>query len=218
MNHRKVIYLVPVLNRKPDFGVSIQVTTHAVFGPIARERKSSGQHDHDKHDSSLLFDYVLQEGTTKLIYAFHPDDPSSENNIPQHDMRSMGARSVFLLNTVENVTKLPNGTKSFDFIMNKVTALAFAEKINDTDEYFGFKVIRSLLRSCCLVSSRNAGTGSALRDETKQRKRRRLQGHQTDIVEPCLQAFATVTSFLLVSFSKERVRYFSFYDTAKKDR
>ena len=127
MIHRKIICSVPVLNRKPDFG-----EIHSSHNPCrlwtkhARERKSSGQHDHDKHDSSLLFECVLQEGTTKLIYAFHPHDPSSEDSIPWHDIKSMGAKSVFLLNAVENVTKLPNGSKSFDFAMNKVTALAFA--------------------------------------------------------------------------------------------
>ena len=119
MIHRKVIYSVPVLNRKPEYPFKSQ--------PMPFLDQSRARENRVVSHSSLLFDCVLQEGTTKLIYAFHPDDPSSENNIPQHDMRSMGARSVFLLNTVENVTKLPNGSKSFDFVMNKVTALAFAE-------------------------------------------------------------------------------------------
>jgi len=67
-------------------------------------------------------DNGVQEGTTKLIYAFHPDDPSSEDSIPPHDFKSRGARSVFLLNTIDNIPKLPDDTKTFNFTNNK-TAL-----------------------------------------------------------------------------------------------
>ena len=66
---------------------------------------------------------VLQEGTTKLIYAFHPVDPSSETNIPPHDFKSRGARSTLLLNAVDNVPKLPDDTKTFNFTVNKVKLL-----------------------------------------------------------------------------------------------
>ena len=67
--------------------------------------------------------YFFKEGTTKLIYAFHPDDPSSENNIPPHDFKSKGARSTYLLNTVDNVPQLPDDTKTFNLTTNKVTLL-----------------------------------------------------------------------------------------------
>ncbi|KAL9974729.1 hypothetical protein ACROYT_G011808 [Oculina patagonica] len=67
-------------------------------------------------------DNTIREGTTKLIYAFHSDDPSSENDIPPHDFKSRGARSKFLLNGAEKVPKLPDDTKSFNFTVNK-TAL-----------------------------------------------------------------------------------------------
>lgn len=36
-----------------------------------------------------------------------------------HDINRMGARSVFLLNTFENVPELPVDAESFDFKMNK---------------------------------------------------------------------------------------------------
>lgn len=62
-------------------------------------------------------DNKIKEGTTKLIYAMHPDDPESEDNIPIHSMK--GARSVFLLNAGENTPELPADTKTFDFLMNK---------------------------------------------------------------------------------------------------
>ncbi|KAL9974725.1 hypothetical protein ACROYT_G011804 [Oculina patagonica] len=67
-------------------------------------------------------DNTVQEGTTKLIYAFHPDDPFSDNNIPPHDAKSKGARSTMLLNGADNVPKLPDDTKTFSFTANK-TAL-----------------------------------------------------------------------------------------------
>ena len=67
--------------------------------------------------------FFLQEGTTKLIYAFHPDDPSSEDNIPPHDFKSRGARSAFLLNSLNNIPKLPDDTKTFNFTANKVKLL-----------------------------------------------------------------------------------------------
>jgi len=66
-------------------------------------------------------DNAVERGTTKVIYAFHPDDPSSEHNIPPHDFKSRGARSVLLLNTIENLPKLPNDTKTFNFTANKTT-------------------------------------------------------------------------------------------------
>ena len=65
----------------------------------------------------------LQEGTTKLIYAFHPDDPSSDDNIPPHDFNSRGARSALLLNTIDNIPELPDDTKTFNFTANKVKLL-----------------------------------------------------------------------------------------------
>ena len=79
----------------------------------------------------ISFDFFLSnaEGTTKLIYAFHTGDPNSEDDIPMHDINSMGVRSVFLLNTFENVPELPVDAESFDFKMNKVI-IVFVVKEN----------------------------------------------------------------------------------------
>ena len=85
----------------------------------------------------IIHHIFLQEGTTKLIYAFHPDDPSSENDIPQHDPKSRGARSTYLLNSVENVPTLPDDTKTFNFTNNKVTFLDFLRQ----KEPIGFEII-----------------------------------------------------------------------------
>ncbi|KAL9974731.1 hypothetical protein ACROYT_G011810 [Oculina patagonica] len=77
-----------------------------------------------KFETCDFQDNAVQEGTTKLIYAFHPDDPSSENDIPPHDFKSRGARSSRLLNTVGNVPKLPDDTKTFNFTVNKAAVLS----------------------------------------------------------------------------------------------
>ena len=69
----------------------------------------------------------MQEGTTKVIYAMHPKDPESEDNIPMHTIR--GARSVFLLNAIKDVPKLPADAKTFAFLMNKVTVVVTGQSV-----------------------------------------------------------------------------------------
>ena len=91
----------------------------------------------------LLFfgNCFLQEGTTKLIYAFHPDDPSSEDNIPPHDFESRGARSALLLNTLDDIPKLPDDTKTFNFTANKVKLKKTASRFLDScwEKYFEYR-------------------------------------------------------------------------------
>ena len=62
----------------------------------------------------------LQAGTTKVIYAYHPDDPSSENSIPAHALESRGSRSLLLLNSLEKIPTLPNDTETFEILHDKV--------------------------------------------------------------------------------------------------
>lgn len=69
----------------------------------------------------------MQEGTTKVIYAMHPKDPESEDDIPMHTIR--GARSVFLLNAIKDVPKLPADAKTFAFLMNKVTVVVTRQSV-----------------------------------------------------------------------------------------
>ena len=91
----------------------------------------------------LLFfgNCFLQEGTTKLIYAFHPDDPFSEDNIPPHDFESRGARSALLLNTLDDIPKLPDDTKTFNFTANKVKLKKTASRFIDwcSEKYFEYR-------------------------------------------------------------------------------
>ena len=71
---------------------------------------------------SCTYFCLSQTGTTKLIYAYHPDDPVSENAIPQHSPTNRGPRSVLMLNSAEKEPTLPPDTKHFDITQNKVTS------------------------------------------------------------------------------------------------
>ncbi len=64
--------------------------------------------------------FSFQAGTTKVIYAYHPDDPSSENDISQHSPGNRGPRSLLLLNSLEKIPTLPSDAKTFEIKHNKV--------------------------------------------------------------------------------------------------
>ena len=61
--------------------------------------------------------FRFQEATNKLIFAYHSRDPSSPDDIPQHEVR--GARSVMLLNA-QKAPKLPDNLQYFDIVNNQV--------------------------------------------------------------------------------------------------
>ncbi|XP_068719204.1 DBH-like monooxygenase protein 1 [Montipora capricornis] len=74
-----------------------------------------------KFDTCDPDDNKIEPGTTKVIYAYHHDDPLSENSIPQHSPQNRGARSVFFLNAASKRPTLPPDTKQFELIHNKTT-------------------------------------------------------------------------------------------------
>lgn len=55
-----------------------------------------------------------------MIYAYHPEDPASENSILKHSAGNRGQRSVYLLNNAKNEPTLPSDTETFDIRHNKV--------------------------------------------------------------------------------------------------
>ncbi|KAK2561145.1 DBH-like monooxygenase protein 1-like protein [Acropora cervicornis] len=73
-----------------------------------------------KFDTCDADDNKIEPGTTKVIYAYHPSDPSTERSIPQHSPVNRGARSVLLLNSGKKRPALPPGTKYFDLVHNKM--------------------------------------------------------------------------------------------------
>ncbi|XP_044179878.1 DBH-like monooxygenase protein 1 isoform X2 [Acropora millepora] len=72
-----------------------------------------------KFDTCDADDNKIEPGTTKVIYAYHPSDPSTARSIPQHSPVNRGARSVLLLNSGKKRPALPPGTKYFDLVHNK---------------------------------------------------------------------------------------------------
>ena len=55
-----------------------------------------------------------------MIYAYHPDDPTSEDSIPGHSVANRGVRSVMLLNSRRETPALLGNLTSFDIASNKV--------------------------------------------------------------------------------------------------
>ncbi|KAL9960045.1 hypothetical protein ACROYT_G033442 [Oculina patagonica] len=72
-----------------------------------------------KFDTCDPQDNKIEAGTTKVIYAYHPDDPSSENDISQHSPGNRGPRSLLLLNSLEKIPTLPSDAKTFEIKHNK---------------------------------------------------------------------------------------------------
>lgn len=73
-----------------------------------------------KLDTCDSEDNKIEAGTTKVIYAYHPDDPSSENSITGHSLKNKGARSILLLNSRENIPTLPSDTETFEILHDKM--------------------------------------------------------------------------------------------------
>ncbi|XP_020615038.1 DBH-like monooxygenase protein 1 [Orbicella faveolata] len=73
-----------------------------------------------KFDTCDSEDNKIEAGTTKVIYAYNPDDPSSENSIPGHNLKNMGSRSLLLLNSLEKMPTLPSDTETFEILHDKM--------------------------------------------------------------------------------------------------
>ncbi|KAJ7382900.1 DBH-like monooxygenase protein 1 [Desmophyllum pertusum] len=129
----KLYWNVSTANKEIAFTVEAKTTGWIGFGISSGQGKMEGadigdrlgspwdwsRETPDRFTAGLRADIPGGEGTAKLIYAFHPDDPASENDIPQHDPKNRGVRSTFLLNSVENEPTLPDDTKTFNFTNNK---------------------------------------------------------------------------------------------------
>jgi len=73
-----------------------------------------------KFDTCDSEDNTIEAGTTKVIFAYHPDDPSSENSILGHNLNNKGSRSILLLNSLEKIPTLPSDTETFDILHDKI--------------------------------------------------------------------------------------------------
>ncbi|XP_068754351.1 DBH-like monooxygenase protein 1 isoform X1 [Montipora capricornis] len=72
-----------------------------------------------KFDTCDSRDRRIKEGTTKVVYAFHTEDPTSENGFKYHTFR--GSRSILLLNNVDKKEIDETGWESFVFHNRNIT-------------------------------------------------------------------------------------------------
>jgi hypothetical protein len=63
-------------------------------------------------------DQPITEGTTRVIWSYNDNDPSSENSVPQHTHK--GARSIHIIGGASKSAPLPQDSWSFD-IKNDIT-------------------------------------------------------------------------------------------------
>lgn len=67
----------------------------------------------------IFLSRILQEGTVRVVYAYHTDDPTSEKDLPQHSVR--GAGSLVLLNILTSIPSVPKNTSYFELRQNDVS-------------------------------------------------------------------------------------------------
>ena len=68
-----------------------------------------------------MFSYFLQGGTSKVVFAYHTEDPKGNMDLQKHTER--GARELMLLNSFKRSKGSSSGEKLqyFDVLNNKVS-------------------------------------------------------------------------------------------------
>ena len=56
----------------------------------------------------------------RIIFSYHPDDPTDDNHMPWHGATRRGAKSVLLLSTSKRY-KLPNDSQTKDLVHHQVS-------------------------------------------------------------------------------------------------
>lgn len=72
-----------------------------------------------KFDTCDTRDRKIKQGTTKVVFAYHTQDPTSENDLKMHTFR--GSRSILLLNNMEKKEIDETGWESFTFLNRNIT-------------------------------------------------------------------------------------------------
>lgn len=72
-----------------------------------------------KFDTCDPRDMKIEQGTTKVVFAYHTEDPKSEDDISQHTFR--GSRSILLLNNLDKKQVNETGWKEFSVMTYNVT-------------------------------------------------------------------------------------------------
>lgn len=63
--------------------------------------------------------FISQQGTTKVVFAYHTEDPESDDDIKYHTFR--GSRSILLLNSLDKKQINETGWKNFMINNNNVS-------------------------------------------------------------------------------------------------
>lgn len=69
-----------------------------------------------KFDTCDLRDRKIEEGTTKVVFAYHSEDPTTEDDMKRHTFR--GSKSILLLNNMDKKQVNETGWKQF-YITNR---------------------------------------------------------------------------------------------------
>ncbi|KAL9952240.1 hypothetical protein ACROYT_G039463 [Oculina patagonica] len=72
-----------------------------------------------KFDTCDPRDRKIKQGTTKVVFAFHTEDPKSDDDIKYHTFR--GSRSILLLNNMDEKDVDETGWKSFVMVNKNIT-------------------------------------------------------------------------------------------------
>lgn len=71
--------------------------------------------------------FFFQDDTVRVIYSYHPSDPTSPTSLPWHGASRRGTKSLMLLSGPGDVhIDLPADTKTFEFRNNNVSTFCTA--------------------------------------------------------------------------------------------
>ena len=66
---------------------------------------------------SWSLSFLCQDNTVRVIWAYHPDDPTSEDAIAYHGNSRRGTKSLYLIqHTPMTPPAMPNDTTTLDFL------------------------------------------------------------------------------------------------------
>nr|XP_042896022.1 DBH-like monooxygenase protein 1 isoform X2 [Parasteatoda tepidariorum] len=90
-----------------------------------------------KFDTCDQQDIPITNDTARVIYAYHDDDPSSDDHFMYHGKHRRGSKSLMLLQPVLQKTSLPNEAKIWDIRAPNITIM------DDTDTTYWCKIVKA---------------------------------------------------------------------------
>ncbi|XP_077992068.1 DBH-like monooxygenase protein 1 homolog [Glandiceps talaboti] len=82
-----------------------------------------------KFETCDIDDITITEGTLRLIYSYHPDDPESETGLAYHGTGQRGSRSVHLRGVTPTLPEMPTGDDllTFEFLNPSVSVPGYKD-------------------------------------------------------------------------------------------